>query len=49
MSGVNFVVNLLVNVYLGGCFDIYLKWCGVIWVKEFDVVGINVFFGEDDV
>lgn len=49
LLGINFVVNLLVNIYLQGCFDDYLKCCGIIWVKELFGVGINICFGYDDV
>lgn len=49
MSGINFVANPLINMYLGGRFDTYPKRRGLTRVKELDANGINVAFGEDDI
>lgn len=49
MSDINFVVNPLINMYLGGRFDTYPKRRGLTRVKELDAEGINVAFGEDDI
>lgn len=48
LSGINFVVNPLVNIHLQGRFDDYPKRRGVTRVKEMLDAGINVCFGHDD-
>ncbi|KRN28235.1 cytosine deaminase [Lactobacillus selangorensis] len=49
MSGMNFISNPLVNMFLGGRFDTYPKRRGLTRVKELTENGINVAFGEDDI
>ena len=45
----NFVSDPLVNTYLQGCVDIYLKCRGITCVKGLAEAGLNVSFSYDDI
>ncbi len=48
-SGINFVVNPLINITLQGRYDVYPKRRGLTRVKELWQNGLNVSLGYDDV
>lgn len=49
MSDINMVCNPLINMHLGGRFDMYPKRRGLTRVKELLENNVNVSFGEDDI
>lgn len=49
MSNINMVCNPLINMHLGGRFDMYPKRRGLTRVKELLENNVNVSFGEDDI